>query len=306
MSTYDDKLETLERVVLEKCQAFVRLSIWPRSEKLDYNRWLKNFEGSRDKIFALHLLDGFTFYSHELCLAMMRSSILSLSTTIPGQTVDEKLRNWGNFLGDCLFVPMEGESKTPIEEDLDPDITGSGITSAASIRKEFGIDQTQLKTVRYIVMAEKLSHRHLIFFDDFVGSGEQFDKLMKRPALGKTFHEVLVDKGLNLAYCCMVATDVGLDRLQRDYPNVKITPCHIVAKDQSAGDKRSSIWPDELRDEVDDFIVRKSLEAGIAASDIYGFNNLGLALAFEGTIPDATLPLFYHRGPNWEPLMERR
>ena len=44
---------------------------------------------------------------------------------------------------------------------------------------------------------------------------------------------------------------------------------------------------------------------GAQPGDWRGFAKLGLALAFEHGVPDATLPLFYWDGPGWEPLMRR-
>jgi hypothetical protein len=44
---------------------------------------------------------------------------------------------------------------------------------------------------------------------------------------------------------------------------------------------------------------------GAVVNDWQGFHKLGLALAFQHCVPDATLPLFYWEHNEWHPLIRR-
>jgi hypothetical protein len=67
-------------------------------------------------------------------------------------------------------------------------------------------------------------------------------------------------------------------------------------------------WPEHLKTSATDWLYETSRRAGIVDGYTHGwkgFHDLGLALAFDGSVPDATLPLFHWEEGSWTPLVRR-
>ena len=68
--------------------------------------------------------------------------------------------------------------------------------------------------------------------------------------------------------------------------------------------------PSAKRDAVLDLIMKYSdrymrAEAVPDYVGTYGFNELGLTIAFQHSVPDATLPIFWSCTADWNPLYRR-
>ena len=75
-------------------------------------------------------------------------------------------------------------------------------------------------------------------------------------------------------------------------------------EDFSALSSNSRFWTPDLLQHAPDFLEKVSARAGVG-NGWRGFHDLGLGIAFEHGIPDATLPIYYHESTNWQPLMRR-
>ena len=154
----------------------------------------------------------------------------------------------------------------------------------------------------------------IVFVDDFVGSGEQFLETWKRTfsfssSVSSSFQEFSSRCDGQFYYCPVLCTEYGYNRLHTQCPQVTLSPAHILPTQYSALAPNSAIWPPDLRSSAIDFLRGASLRAGIPESggtdDWRGFHQLGLALAFESSIPDATMPIFYWEKNGWKPLVRR-
>lgn len=293
-------LHNLEQVVLEKCDSFVRLNVWPPSDALNYRGWLGNFDDDRDRTYALHLLNAFTFYNSEMCAALLLGSIQSLSIKHSRLgTMKEAMAEWSDEINRTTFVPVEGER---------PNMTDSGTILAGVVRRRLQVPQNQFKPFDQVLLdvaQGRARPNRIVFFDDFIGSGQQFVTLMTKPRMSNIPYTLLTSAGCEIVYCCFVATTYGLENVALVAPLVQVLPAHIIDETHSVVAPDSRVWPSELRADVDDFVLRASRKAKIADDGRLGFHDLGLALAFEHTIPDASLPLFYSPDPAWHPLMRR-
>jgi len=294
-------LTELELLVLDKCDSFVRLGVWPGSQLVNFRGWLANFtEDDLERTYALHLLNAFTFYNSELCAALAFGAVHSLSVTHASEAqMADAILAWEDSLKRTVFVPVEGER---------PNITDSGLMLAGMLRRRLGVSEDNfmpLDQLLQVLASGKHSFYRVVFFDDFIGSGQQFIKLLTTPRVNRFPSEVLSDAGCGVFYCCFVATVYGMASVKRELPEVTVIPAHSIDQTHSVVDPNSRIWPNELRSNVDDFITNATQRAGLSAADRLGFHDLGLALAFEHTIPDASLPLLWHSSPTWTPLMRR-
>lgn len=221
-------LHNLEEVVLEKCDSFVRLSVWPSSQQLNFRGWMENFPDDQDRTYALHLLNAFTFYNAELCSALLFGAIQSLS--IPHSRLDkmdEALLAWDADLKRTIFVPIEGER---------PNITDSGIMLAGMVRRRLLIPEDRIKSFDQLLQAivsGRSGITRVVFFDDFIGSGQQFIRLLLTPRLNNIPYNVILSAGCEIRYCCFVATSYGLRNIEGSVPEANVQPAHVIDETHS-------------------------------------------------------------------------
>jgi hypothetical protein len=298
-------IKSLEELVLSKCDSFVRMGVWPSGEKLKPRKWLDNFEAS-EREFALYLLNSFTYYNMDMCIALLRASFLNLSILLQkNDTISQHLSSWDKLLADSIFIPVTGESRN---------ITDSGNILAGHVRREMRIPQDNILTVDLLYdtgyMQSLRNFKHIIFFDDFVGSGRQFltmwnDYFEKDAKIFDSVHDQCKKLNLTSHYCAMVGTRYGVNRIINGATDIDLHFAHILEQNMSPMHADSIIWPEHLKKDALGFIEKASKRAGIPDNQIAGFHDLGLTIAFEFTVPDATLPVFRWRKNGWSALMEK-
>ena len=92
-----------------------------------------------------------------------------------------------------------------------------------------------------------------------------------------------------------------------------ITPTHIIGPEYNLFKKECFCWKndEQLYLQGTELILRKSKELGIPfkngndTQDVRGFDEQGLALAFEHGAPDAIPSFFYWCHDNWTPLIKK-
>lgn len=296
-------IETLEQFVLGKCDSFTNMQVWPAGEKFRPQKWLKNFS-NEEKEHALYLLNSFVFYNLEMCIALLKSCVSQLSNSIAAQnSLSGYSTMWDQYLADTLFIPSTGESRN---------VTDSGNLLAAYLRRDLLIPQYNILTVDQLYDSAYKSqisgYKNVVFFDDFIGSGRQFITLWtedfdKDAKLYNPVGTQCVVLGLKPYYCSLIGTTYGVRNIQDKCSEVELHCAHILPETVSPLHPKSIVWPAHLQESGPEFVLAASRKAGIAEKDIKGFHNLGLALAFHFTIPDATLPIFRWQQNNWAPLM---
>lgn len=296
-----------EQFVLAKCDFFVDAQLWPLVSELNPRPWLQNFLDSEQAI-ALRLLDVFMYFSRPMVDQLFVAAFQQLSSTVatPGSMPLAIQIAWQQFFRDVIVTHVEGET---------PRSTDSGYLFARRARQLLGLSDGQImQPTAALESWSRAPRRPLLFVDDFVGSGNQFASTWQRnrrldsggllsfASAGVTSSKVF--------YCPLVATRIGLNHI-RDYcPGVDVRPVHIVdsRNDGVLGDQ-SAAWSDDERAEAYGVIATASSRAGIPlkGDDRWdGYEGLGLAMAFEHSVPDATIPLYYWEKSGWNPLVRRR
>lgn len=294
--------------LLARCKSFTELQLWPRSTRIDARGWLENFNDDQKK-FAVHLLNGFMYFSSELVSRLFVAAFQNLSQhVVTSKKYFLTARDeWRHFFGETLFVRVTGES---------PSDADSGYIFSRAARDKLGVDESRIlspETALESLIAGK--DDSVVFVDDFVGSGQQFATLWHRPyTLTKpntttSFqHLSLSLRSARFFYCPLIATAAGCSLIRSECPSVLVKPAHLLPPEYSALHPNSILWPDHLRPEAPEFLRTVSLSVGIPDSnggvnDWRGFHAQGLAIAFEHGMPDASLPLFTWNSNGWRPLL---
>lgn len=291
-----------ESFVLQKCDYFVDVGLWPLYANLNPRGWLSNFLPS-ERDHAVHLLNAFIYYSEDLVNQLFKAAFNSLASKAvfpkgsPAATRDE----WRAFCRAVIITYVEGET---------PSVTDSGYAFARKARQQLGIPEARiLSPGAALKRVIDSGPQPVVFVDDFIGSGDQFTRTWERPLVGTaSFASTTATIPFPAFYCTLVATEWGHARITTDCPRVSVAAAHVVGEEYSAFSPTSVLWPDYLAADAEAFLKGASIRAGIPATGPKGwrgYKNLGLAVAFSHSVPDATLPIFYWPHSGWVPLLRR-
>lgn len=301
----------LPPTVAENWKFLVNTQLWPRAARFDPKGWLENFNED-DQKYAIRLLEGFTYFSSELVEALFRGAFLNLSQSVVQNKENyfSASSQWSQFVESAIVVRVEGN----LSSDAD-----SGFIFTRIAREIVGIQEEKiLPAAKALERLRAMPRGNVIFVDDFVGSGEQFEntwtKIHQLSNLAAASFESLVatigKHSVDFYYCPLVCTELGLKFISRKCPLVKVVPAHIMPDTYSALSDNSVIWRDDMRVTGPEFVERVSARAGIPFRDGQegcwkGYRKLGLALAFAHGWPDAILPIFTHQKNGWKPLLKK-
>lgn len=300
-------LDVTRETVLGRCSYYSKVRLWPTPlGGVDPRGWLENFTSGEER-HALYLLNAFLFFSNEVIDRIFLAACHSLSHRSvlrpdPGESLREA---WNSFLRGVLVTPVTGERPAP---------TDSGSLFTRRARHRLGIEKDRIKEQSEAIAHVYTEGGNVLFVDDFVGTGNQFIETFERQYYvdGKviSFASMEANGVGRYYYCPIVATADGAARIRKSYPNVVLSPGHVLSPRYSVLHPDSLVWPDDLRDTAQDFVHGASMRAGIPddpseADHWEGFGQQGLALAFEHGAPDATIPLFWWAENNWTPLRQR-
>jgi hypothetical protein len=297
-----------EANVISACESLIDFHAWDHT-KIDPRGWMNNFERA-DRPIAAALLGRFTFYSDQLVDQLFRAAFQSLSNLAPGgwKPFATAQTEWRDFCANALITLVQGENPNPAD---------SGWLFARKARQILGVSEAQLVTPAEAIGQVLAGHSGaVIFVDDFVGSGEQFIRTWRRqmvtPHHGQSSFEqaTQINRTAEFYYCNAMTTVRGRDRIAAAAPNVRVSAGNLVPYDHSLSGLGSVLWRADEKASGIEMIRRISTDLGYredngGLNDWEGFHKLGLGLAFEHSVPDATLPVFYTDRNGWTPLVRR-
>ncbi len=269
--------------VLSKCDYFVEVQLWPIHHDLDPAGWLGNFANDEME-HAVHLLNSFIYFSKDLVNHMMIGAFqglsrVVLSTDLPYLKAQE---TWRSFNDRLIITYVTGEQPNP---------TDSGYLFARKARQNLGISEGRIlnptDALRELYVRGPIP---IVFVDDIVGSGQQFmatwRRLVNWGSGSGSFEQFAAVRDGTFYYCPLVCTQQGLERLKKDCPEVLLSPAHVLPPQYSVLAADSLIWPESLRGTALAVLKIASERAGIPPAIWQGFGGLGLAMAFEHSVPD--------------------
>jgi len=295
-------LQVNQTFILGKCDYFVDVQLWPLTQHLNPRRWLSNFLPV-EMDHAISLLNAFVYFNKCLMDQLLLGAFQDFSRLCcaGGESFFARQIEWRTFLDTVIITCVRGE---------EPNATDSGFTFLRMARQVLGIPENRILEPQQ-ALAALLQRKPcpVVFLDDFVGSGRQFVATWKRVVRldghGDVSFELLASQ-MNkpqFFYCPLICTAYGRDCISQECHMVSLHPAHLLREEYSAFSPNSVIWPEELRSSASEFIHEASKRAGI--DKWKGFHDLGLAIAFQHSVPDASLPILYWNANGWKPLIER-
>ncbi|WCL53495.1 phosphoribosyltransferase-like protein [Gimibacter soli] len=283
--------------VLDRCNSFEDLRVWPTQPRLKAAAWLDNFTVS-ERPYAESLLLSFMYFNECMCGQLLRSAFSGIARHFYQYEGTERRKAWSEFLRTAIFT-----------YPADDNPSKSGPTIIRLTRQELGFEEHRMYTPDEALgaIADGKS-RYVVFVDDFVGSGDQFSTTWneeKTRLRSKISFKQLCVGNVTAFYVPYIATQYGLDQIRTMCSGNCVTfPGQVLSNNYCAFAKDSLIWNDGQRANAEQVIYDCSQRAGL--KEHRGHHGLGFAVAVHRSIPDVTLPLFLHRSRSWCPLMERK
>jgi hypothetical protein len=283
----------------------IDFQVWPATTRtMDVQGWLSNFE-KEELPYAEALLSHFLYYSRSLTDQLFSVAFGRLLPILVSRSPEtDRAKIWKEFCANCIVTFPTGEQPNP---------TDSGPAFARKARQVIGIREKQiLEPAAAIKEIIRGPARPVVLVDDFCGSGTQLIDTLNRPydIPGDRVRNlgVLVKQteGVELFSVSCLSTSVGVDRVEEEFPDCRMVSGHVLDEQDCIFNEAARVWSSlEDKSAGPEFVRQASKRAGISDIETTGFADLGLALAFEDSTPDATAPIFYFESPNWRPLVRR-
>lgn len=287
-------------LIQDKVNSFLNLNIWEGIDKTVLRKWLKNFSTDEERYFAHCILDHL-IYRNDAQTESMLFNLISID--IPNLLLKHKP------LDVYPFVTLGGfkNSSEPkvrlvcVKSEFDAPTKSSHFV-ARMLKRKMMINEKWIITPDQIQLCINSGTKCFIFIDDFLGTGNQFNEMGIEIGLQK----MIKNSDLFFAYAPLTAHQFGIQFLNTEYPELKITCVEHL-------DECNSIFKTAFNDGVNteessrafymDLMKRKT---GSSDGDLLGYGKLELAYAFEQSVPDNNLLLLYwNLNSNINPLFYR-
>lgn len=295
-----------EAEIIDERAYYSRIRLWAGiPANIKTRAWLDNFEAV-ERPYALALLDSFLYFNTDLTDKLFTTAFHSLAAHVCSTTGVYAARKseWLNFRSEVLITHPTGER---------PNATDSGYLFDRKARQLLSLPESRIAPPEDVLTWLVLKgSRPVVFVDDFAGSGDQFIKTWQRvyqlPTGDNTSFAEQAKLGRvdRVYYSPAVCTEYAAARIRSVSGKVTLNAGHVLPSDYGAAHPETVLFPAEMRAEAVDVIRQASERAGVHRDDCLGYHDLGLALAFEHSVPDASLPIFWTSTANWTALMRRR
>jgi len=281
INIYQDS-QVFTNVVFESTKKLIKNKVWPINP-LEYKAWMKNFVTKEEQFLCACLLDSLLFRTDEQVIASYHSIF---NQHIP--TLQLKYKKDISVKRNILTLLQKNQTLVKLVTVNSADSAGkSSHVLANLLRKKLGILQSNIIAPADLDYYYDEGTSLFIFIDDFLGSGDQFQKQLDHYLNPKW------ERGLIL-YCPLIAHERGIEDVFKNYPNVIIQPVELIAKDYCFFTKYFSDEGNTA--DLCKAFYKEFLNGKGFVDDLYGYKGLGVSVAFEHSCPDNTLLAF--RGDN--------
>jgi len=248
-------------------------------------KWVENFEGEKEKLAALFLMENLFIASNELGINAWKNYYTT---------------NFENINHKDIYLLATG---------------GPGSSGGAWLHKFAreiyeGKEQSRsLKAIKGKKDPSDWENKSIIFIDDIIGSGDQFKEFFENNMMQDTGtkKEILSQfKEAHIIYFVVVATEQGINYITQETPlkreNIKCG--YLLPK---FFDPNNPIW-DKTTPITREECLRICEEYGKKLWPEYplGFLDSQLLVAYQDHTPDNTLPiLWWKNNGDWNPLLKR-
>ncbi|GAB5525117.1 MAG: hypothetical protein Roseis2KO_29890 [Roseivirga sp.] len=298
-----DPLDFIERT-RSKVFFYIESNIWSGIDHNRLNNWLslfKNTSSQEEEYLAYTLLDKLVYYNKKDCLKLIESGIYDLVVKDQVSLADEMAffkapEGRLNSLSKDLMSKLGFMTLTSIDES---ETTASSRVIARYLVHDLGIPERNIFDPEHLELALK-KFDTIILIDDFIGSGSQIinfwyyqDVPFKKSV--EKIGRLCLDEEVKIKYLCIVASKQGISNFygHGEMNNLVIHPCELIDESHDAFGPSS----DSFESEDDRIKYKRIFDQVCKRNDIksVGYDKNSFTIAFEHTIPDSSLPIFWQK-----------
>jgi hypothetical protein len=287
--------------IMTRSQSLIDRGIWGGMKLERLRRWYKNFTADEERYFAACVIDSLIYRSDDqtdaLLIHLFQRPLVDLTRRHP--THIGLINNWIDRLRsnsrDIRLIAAISQNDRPHK---------SAHLISRLMKRQLGINEQLIAKPWELNKGNVFANQVIVFIDDFLGTGEQFETLIKKESLQWIFSTAYV------VYAPFVAHTVGITHLESKFPGLKIVASEILESQHSLFSSESRAFADNTNSPecakrfYMDLLRRKGFS--FSPTDQFGFGGLGLTYAFEHAVPDNNLPLlWWPENSAWTPLFDR-
>ena len=280
---------------------YIESTIWNNIDHKRLISWLNQFkEEVEEEVYLSYLLlDSLVYYNKSDCLKLLNKGIFDLvvrEKVLSSDRESDFRKNEMDLKGlikstlskvGFMTLLTDGDNETTVSSR----VLTRYLTHEMDFPEDQIFDPSDLENVY-----DKFDT--IILVDDFIGSGRQiinfwYHTEIKFKDSTKLISDICLENSISMKYLCLVADEKGLANFYSygDKLNLTIWPCERLNISHSffemESDKFESIEDCEKYKKIYMDVCNRN---GIKS---FGYELGELTIAFEHTVPDSTLPIFW-------------
>lgn len=155
-----------------------------------------------------------------------------------------------------------------------------------------------------------IKKRYIIFYDDMLGSGTQFDLFLSKARYclndkkQLSLWELLSNCNQKVYYLCIAGYKEGIDKIKKEYHRIEIIEAEFFEDDDNILSRSNEYW-EYYDDEFKDYMIKK-VKNILKEHEVEEPYTRNLPVIFERNRPSNTVfPLYWLKSEKWNPIKAR-
>ncbi len=284
--------------VFSDCQKLIDAHIWPISSA-SYENWTRQFASPEERFFAAALLYCLSMRSRK----QFEAGLVSLFRGWAGRELYPNEHDL--YLVELLARDPHKVRLVPVICDDDPPTKSGPLVMRRLQRILRCRPNSMVWPWRAVELIDEGKVDTVVFVDDFLGGGTQFEKFFKRWDFGARLSST------RMVYAPVTAHQHGLDHLVSLWPQLSVVCGERLGHDH--GFFSEAVWARVGHGTVsaadaDAWYRAFATQRGIVPAGSVGYlgvGSLALTYGFEHSTPNNSLPALWYKSNDWQPLLER-
>ena len=262
---------------------------FPAGLTVTIEKWLDNFKLKQEQKTGFELISRIIFYSRKEMETLCKITFNKLTKSIKNNLARPVELSFPN--NHLVFVPL----------------TDSGAVWCRNLRHVHGLDTQIFKqSLTDLKNSDFLDGRHIIFVEDFVGSGADAVRKYKKLRLAEKRKGI---PNIHFYYFALIATKWGITTIEKN-TGFEVVAGEVLSSKYKCFSDDSLIYPEpDERAKAEKIFQKYGLQLCNCDPEIkgfpLGFNNDHLTVVLYDNTPDNSLPVIWYPGKDWFPLFKR-
>lgn len=293
--------------IVTSTRTLIESGLWQGINLRKFENWIAYFTTDQEKVLCGLILESLVFRSKEQTQALLSNIVEKSIPQLIQNTHPEISRNLYSILTNKYPREYKDVIKiVPVIKNNDPP-TKSGPLVARLYNKEIGVNDKFMEwpwNLKNLGVETKI----VIFIDDFVGTGDQFLEFFN---LFFSDYNSYKSNDFELIYAPLGACKVGLDKIRKFIPGIKICQSEIISEENKFFSGLNLRYKNIDNDTINELIntynnfLNKFGLGKLLKKYGNGYGGLELTYAYAHGTPNATLPILWASSEQYESIFSR-